>query len=120
MGAMSRFPLLTLLAGLWLPALEGCAFPLVEHPQTKSGQEVRSLVGDGQSDRPVKVGLTTRAQIMSQLGEPDWRTGGDEELGYEYVVNATRWFDIFAVDARMHIFRLCRYPVSKAAVRVIL
>jgi len=57
---------------------------------------------------------------MSQLGEPDWRTGGDEELGYEYVVNATRWFDIFAVDARMHIFRLCRYPVSKAAVRVIL
>ena len=102
------------LIGFSLIALNGCiCIPLVEHPQTPGGQEVRSLVGDGRSKRPIQIGVTTHSQAMQILGEPHMRTLKDVAIGYEYVVRAERWIDPLVVTGAKVIFPL-HHPYTPA------
>jgi hypothetical protein len=87
-----------------LISVQGCGLPLPETPVTASGQEVKSLVGDAKSKRMLRLGVTTRLQVIKSLGEPNYETVGLRALGYVYVVKATWWFDLFVVSHGFYIF----------------
>lgn len=90
--------------------LTGCGcigLPLTEHPETKSHQDVRSLVGDAKSGRPVRIGVTNRPEVLDQLGEPVLEAAGGRAIGYEYKVNATKWYGPLIVNSKA-IFPLIR------------
>jgi hypothetical protein len=64
--------------------IAGCIYlPGPEHPRTPSGRDVRKVVGDLQSDKPLRVGAASRDLVLRLLGPPKLRTAHDLAIGYD-------------------------------------
>lgn len=109
---MRRFTFLVL--GLMSVAGAGCiGIPLPERPLTPNSLPVRSLVGEAGSDKPFRVGVTRRDQVLVELGPARWCTQNDLAMGYQYDVNATQWFGLNVVDHKAIFPLIPRYTPAK-------
>ena len=70
-------PSVLIVAGLLV--LSGCFF-IPTFNTTLQGTNVGSQVGDARSDRPIRVGLATRAQIIAMFGNPPYNDDSSKRI----------------------------------------
>jgi hypothetical protein len=81
-------PALLILAGLLV--LTGCIFIPGFH-ETVEKTNVAAKVGDASSNRPIRVGNATRAQIVAMFGPPQYVDDTGRRIGYRWTVRNGIW-----------------------------
>jgi outer membrane protein assembly factor BamE (lipoprotein component of BamABCDE complex) len=71
MRAIRRRGLPILLICIGLFGLSGCLYiPWIKTRESPEERDLRTVVGDAKSNRPLRVGITDREQVLRLLGEP--------------------------------------------------
>ena len=103
-------PVMILVPLVWI--MTGCIyFPFFEH-RLDNGPNVRELVGEAGSDRPIRPGKVTRDQVVSLLGEAPYISADERALGYVARTGFSSWvyplcfFAAEPADQRVYVVRL--------------
>lgn len=102
-------PIALLVPLVWM--MTGCLYiPFFEH-RIDSGPNVRALVGNADSDRPIRPGHVTKAQVIALLGEAPWISYDGNALGYLTRTSMGSWvwplcFTAEPADSKTYVVRL--------------
>ena len=81
-GVRWRQAIPTILALVGAVLLIGCIYlPIPEH-KVGPEKDFRNLMGDSQSNKPIRPGAITRSQVMAMLGKPALISADGRRLGY--------------------------------------
>jgi len=84
-------PLSLLAIGLLM--LTGCIYiPFFDVPDNPAQKDFRPLIGDANSNRPIRPYHITRQQVMALLGPPPYASADNTAIGYHYIVTNGYWF----------------------------
>jgi hypothetical protein len=103
-------PMLLLMLGLWL--LAGCFYlPVPQHQVGVKIKDLRTVVGDRNSKRPLKVGQATRQQVIALLGNPPFASRDERSVAYVMETESGAWvfplcFSASPGEARRYAMRL--------------
>jgi hypothetical protein len=72
--------------------LTGCFFvPWPEHRRDKNQPDFRDMVGDSNSNRPIRTGAITRSQVLRLLGDPPYASADDRAVAYSLNTESGAW-----------------------------
>ncbi len=102
-------PLMILISLVWI--MTGCFyFPFFEH-RIEGGPNVRAMVGDADSNRQIRPGRITKAQVVAMLGPSRWVSYDGRALGYTTYTGMGTWvwplcFAALPADNKVYAVRL--------------
>lgn len=70
-----------LIIALFMSMLVGCLHAPATPEERRTGVD---LVGDEESSAPIRVGVSTRPQVIETLGNPQQQSQDGHAIGYEY------------------------------------
>jgi hypothetical protein len=81
-------PVALLALGIWL--LQGCLF-IPTFNAVKEGENLSKKLGDAASRRPIRIGVTTRDQVVAILGPPPFVRPDGTAAAYDWTVTNGIW-----------------------------
>ena len=82
-----------------IPMLAGCLFIPTFNTTIKGTTDIGAKVGDARSNRPIRVGVATRQEIVGMFGEPPYTDKTGEWTGYGWHVKNGVWVYPFCFQA---------------------